>query len=92
MIVRLIVKCFGKQLAIVSFLQLYGVRTALLGDPKHFLGGFKLALMVMPDFSNDIAVAIVLDDFSVNAQLSHGCSYLLSNCFEDVQSGLIPSE
>ena len=64
-VIRFGIAGFGKQAAIIAFLQFYRVRPALLGYLKHFPGCLEFALMVMPDLGNHIAITVILDDFTV---------------------------
>jgi hypothetical protein len=70
-VVWLVICCFRIELTIISLLQLDGISTAFLGNPKHFFGCFEVPLVVMSYFGDDPAIAIVCDGFSIYYQFSH---------------------
>jgi hypothetical protein len=51
-------------------LQLYGLHPARLGSGKELLSLLKVALMVVTDFSNDVARLVVANNLVVDFDFS----------------------
>jgi hypothetical protein len=78
-VVRPAVQLTGVEFAVVSLLQLDGVGTTVLSLLKKFLATFQATLMIVPDFRDDIAVAVVRNHLAGDTQLGwHGLILLSS--------------
>src|SRR2546425_12501321 len=71
MIVRLVIETTSKQSSIVALLQFYRVGATLFGSAKHLFCGFQIALMVVADLRDHIAITVVADLFICNTKTSH---------------------
>src|SRR4051794_31389779 len=60
----------GEQRAVVPLLKLDGVSAAFLGDVEELLALLDAALMVVPDFRDHIAIAVVANPHAVNDKFS----------------------
>ena len=59
--IRRIVHLLGEHGAIVALLKLDGVRAALLGNIEHLFALLDIALMVVTDFRDHVAIRAVVD-------------------------------
>ena len=59
--VRLFVHALGKQRLVIPFLELDGAHARSLGLSEQLLGLLDVALVVVPDLGDDVAVRVVSD-------------------------------
>ncbi|GBE42176.1 hypothetical protein BMS3Bbin10_00233 [bacterium BMS3Bbin10] len=66
-----VIHLLREQRAVVALLELDRVGSAFQGDIEHLLALFEVALMVMTDLGDNVAVATVTDRHAIERQLSY---------------------